>query len=96
MVQWVETNYSMHWCYENFIQFRSMNRARDVRDQIVGLLDRVEIRLESNPNPGDTIPIRKVNCEDLALVEEGESRRWQQVISSTQLDYKDLEILTAH
>jgi len=57
--QWVETNYSMQWCYENFIQYRSLSRARDVRDQIVGLLDRVEIELEANPNSTDSTPMRK-------------------------------------
>ncbi|KAJ2001005.1 Cyclin-dependent kinase catalytic subunit, partial [Coemansia thaxteri] len=57
--QWVETGYSTQWCYENFIQFRSMCRARDLRDQIIGLMERVEVNPESNPNPGDTEPIRK-------------------------------------
>ncbi|RKP24572.1 P-loop containing nucleoside triphosphate hydrolase protein [Syncephalis pseudoplumigaleata] len=57
--QWVETEYSMQWCYENFIQYRSMNRARDVRDQIIGLLDRVEIPLTSNPDASDVVPIKK-------------------------------------
>ncbi|KAJ2742957.1 hypothetical protein GGI20_004115 [Coemansia sp. BCRC 34301] len=57
--QWVETGYSMQWCYENFVQYRSMCRARDLRDQIIGLMERVEIIPESNPNPGDTEPIRK-------------------------------------
>ncbi|KAI9298960.1 putative pre-mRNA splicing factor [Neoconidiobolus thromboides FSU 785] len=57
--QWVETNYSQQWCIENFIQYRSMTRARDVRDQLMGLLERVEILPISNSNPNDTIPIRK-------------------------------------
>ncbi|KAJ2777214.1 hypothetical protein H4R18_005269 [Coemansia javaensis] len=57
--QWVDTGYSMQWCYENFVQYRSMCRARDLRDQIIGLMERVEIVPESNPNPGDTDPIRK-------------------------------------
>ncbi|KAJ1902145.1 hypothetical protein LPJ66_000234 [Kickxella alabastrina] len=57
--QWLETGYSMQWCYENFIQYRSMCRARDLRDQIIGLMERVEIIPEANPNPGDTEPIRK-------------------------------------
>lgn len=35
-----------------------MKRARDIRDQFVGLLDRVEIELRENP--GDHINIRKV------------------------------------
>ncbi|KAJ1949870.1 hypothetical protein EC988_004595, partial [Linderina pennispora] len=57
--QWVETGCSMQWCYENFVQYRSMCRARDMRDQIIGLMERVEIVPESNPNPNDTVPIRK-------------------------------------
>ena len=29
--QWAETDFSSQWCYENFIQHRSMKRARDIR-----------------------------------------------------------------
>ncbi|XP_043706537.1 pre-mRNA-splicing factor ATP-dependent RNA helicase DEAH1 [Telopea speciosissima] len=47
---WKETNFSTQWCYENYIQVRSMKRARDIRDQLEGLLERVEIELISNPN----------------------------------------------
>ena len=54
---WVETGYSTQWCFENFIQHRSMRRARDVRDQLEGLMERVEIELTSNPS--DTVNIRK-------------------------------------
>lgn len=50
----------MNWCYENFIVYRSMTRARDVRDQLVGLCERAEVELQSNPNPGDILPIQKV------------------------------------
>lgn len=57
--QWCDTNYSNQWCFENFIQVRSMKRARDVRDQLVGLLDRVDVELISNPDSTDTSPIRK-------------------------------------
>lgn len=55
--QWVETGYSTQWCFENFIQHRSMKRARDVREQLEGLMERVEIEISSNPN--DSVPIRK-------------------------------------
>ncbi|KAL1241310.1 putative pre-mRNA-splicing factor ATP-dependent RNA helicase [Trichinella spiralis] len=55
--QWKDTDYSIQWCFENFIQHRSMKRARDVRDQLEGLVDRVEIEVESNPT--DTVAIRK-------------------------------------
>ncbi|KAF9905756.1 hypothetical protein BX616_000931 [Lobosporangium transversale] len=57
--QWVEANYSIQWCYENFLQHRSMSRARDIRDQMVGLMERTEVAMVSNPNPADTAPIRK-------------------------------------
>jgi pre-mRNA-splicing factor ATP-dependent RNA helicase DHX16 len=58
--QWKDTNYSTQWCFENFIQFRSMNRARQVRDQLEVLMERVEIDIQSNP--ADTIGIRKSIC----------------------------------
>jgi pre-mRNA-splicing factor ATP-dependent RNA helicase DHX16 len=56
---WVETEYSTQWCYENFIQYRTMQKARSIRDQLVKLMERVEIPLISNPDPGNTVPIRK-------------------------------------
>uniref|UniRef100_A0A671VR94 Pre-mRNA-splicing factor ATP-dependent RNA helicase DHX16 n=1 Tax=Sparus aurata TaxID=8175 RepID=A0A671VR94_SPAAU len=55
--QWTESGYSTQWCYENFIQFRSMRRARDVRDQLEGLMDRIEVEVVSSD--GDNLPIRK-------------------------------------
>lgn len=54
---WAETNFAAQWCFENFVQVRSMKRARDVRDQILGLMERCEIELISNP--GDVDAIRK-------------------------------------
>ncbi|KFK28996.1 hypothetical protein AALP_AA7G075800 [Arabis alpina] len=45
---WKETDYSTQWCYENYIQVRSMKRARDIRDQLEGLLERVEIKVSTN------------------------------------------------
>ena len=46
---WKETNFSTQWCFDNYIQVRNMKRARDIRDQLEGLLERVEIELTSNP-----------------------------------------------
>ncbi|KAG5458840.1 MAG: hypothetical protein BJ554DRAFT_860, partial [Olpidium bornovanus] len=57
--QWQETGDSMQWCYEHFVQYRSMTRARDVRDQLVALCDRVEVEVKGNPNATDTVPVRK-------------------------------------
>ncbi|XP_030765418.1 pre-mRNA-splicing factor ATP-dependent RNA helicase DHX16 [Sitophilus oryzae] len=55
--QWRDTDFSTQWCYENFIQYRSMKRARDVREQLVGLMQRVEIEMVSNIS--ETVDIRK-------------------------------------
>ena len=54
---WAATDYSTQWCFENFIQHRSMKRARAIKDQLQGLLERTEIDLLSNPM--EHIGIRK-------------------------------------
>jgi len=41
--EWAETDYSTQWCFENFVQVRSMRKARDIREQLEGLCERVEI-----------------------------------------------------
>ncbi|KAK9198638.1 hypothetical protein WN944_013824 [Citrus x changshan-huyou] len=45
---WKENDYSKQWCYDNFIQFRSMKHARDIRDQLTCLVERVGIELTSS------------------------------------------------
>uniref|UniRef100_A0A7N5ZZT6 RNA helicase n=1 Tax=Anabas testudineus TaxID=64144 RepID=A0A7N5ZZT6_ANATE len=55
---YTQSGHSTQWCYENFIQFRSMRRARDVRDQLEGLMDRIEVEVVSSQE--DSVPIRKV------------------------------------
>jgi HrpA-like RNA helicase len=37
---WKGSKFSNPWCFENFIQARSMRRAQDVRKQLVGIMDR--------------------------------------------------------
>jgi hypothetical protein len=46
--QWEESNYSIQWCYENYVQARSMKKARDIREQLVGLCERVEMELTTS------------------------------------------------
>eukprot|EP00941_MAST-03F_sp_MAST-3F-sp1_P003949 g3949.t1 len=46
--EWKESGYSNAWCFENFIQPRSMKRARDIREQMLGLCERVELEVVSN------------------------------------------------
>ena len=55
--RWAETDFSQQFCQENFIQYRSMKRARDIRDQMAGLCERAEIDLTTAGD--DTIPVRK-------------------------------------
>lgn len=37
---WKSANYSNAWCFENFVQARSMRRAQDVRKQLLGIMDK--------------------------------------------------------
>lgn len=57
--QWAETNYTQQFCYEQFLQFKSLSRARDIRDQLAGLCERVEILIQANPNSNDITPVQK-------------------------------------
>jgi pre-mRNA-splicing factor ATP-dependent RNA helicase DHX16 len=41
--EWAATDYSATWCVENFVQVRNMKKARDIREQLQGLCERVEI-----------------------------------------------------
>ncbi|CAG80826.1 YALI0D09955p [Yarrowia lipolytica CLIB122] len=41
--QWSLADYSQQWAKDNFMQYKSLTRARDVRDQLYNLCDRVEI-----------------------------------------------------
>ncbi|GAB2227982.1 hypothetical protein Droror1_Dr00009811 [Drosera rotundifolia] len=52
---WKSCDYGSMWCYENYIQVRSMKRARDIRDQLEGLLERVEIEVTSSLNDLEAI-----------------------------------------
>ncbi|ETW10395.1 hypothetical protein, variant [Aphanomyces invadans] len=58
--QWAETQYSTQWTYENFVVARALKTARDVRDQLAALCDRVEI--EKSSNEQNTEGVRKSIC----------------------------------
>ncbi|CAD6443209.1 6ffe656b-61e5-4333-b72f-8cc3a7b8b405 [Sclerotinia trifoliorum] len=45
--QWVDNDFSTVWAKENFLQQRSLTRARDVRDQLAKLCERVEVTIAS-------------------------------------------------
>jgi pre-mRNA-splicing factor ATP-dependent RNA helicase DHX16 len=40
---WAATDYSPTWCFENYAQLKSMKKARDIREQLEGLCERVEL-----------------------------------------------------
>ena len=53
--EWMKTNYSQQWCRENFVQIRMMQRARDIREQLEGLCERVEVTVSSRPEAVEDI-----------------------------------------
>jgi ATP-dependent RNA helicase DHX8/PRP22 len=44
---WEASKFSNPWCFENYIQARSMRRAQDVRKQLVTIMDRYRLDLIS-------------------------------------------------
>lgn len=56
--QWVDSDFSYVWAKENFLQQRSLSRARDIRDQLAKLCERVEVTL-SSCGAADLVPIQK-------------------------------------
>lgn len=58
--EWRDTDYSPDWCFENFIQVRSMKRCRDIRDQLEAMLNRVEVDLQADS--ADELQVRKAIC----------------------------------
>ena len=57
---WKKNAFSNPWCFENFIQSRSMKRAQDVRKQLLMMIDRYQLELKSAGN--DYNLIRKAIC----------------------------------
>ena len=56
--QWVDSDFSYVWARENYLQQRSLTRARDVRDQLAKLCDRVEVTITTT-GAQDLVPIQK-------------------------------------
>jgi len=44
---WERSKFSNPWCFENFIQARSMRRAQDVRKQLITIMDRYKLNIYS-------------------------------------------------
>jgi ATP-dependent RNA helicase DHX8/PRP22 len=57
---WKHSGYSNPWCFENFIQARSMRRAKDVRDQLIKIMERYKHPVVSCGR--DTQKVRQALC----------------------------------
>ena len=44
---WKANKFSSAWCFENFIQARTLKRAQDVRKQLMGIMDRHKLDIVS-------------------------------------------------
>ena len=57
---WKHSHFSSPWCFENFIQARQMKRAKDVRTQLVGIMERYKHSIVSSGR--NTIKVRQALC----------------------------------
>lgn len=57
--EWQDADFSYVWARENFLQHRALTRARDVRDQLAKLCDRVEVDASSTVGTTDLVPVQK-------------------------------------
>ncbi|GJN14328.1 hypothetical protein PR202_gb01139 [Eleusine coracana subsp. coracana] len=57
--EWEEAGYSSQWCADHFVQSRTMRRARDVREQLEALMERVEIERRSCRSSGGLDAVKK-------------------------------------
>jgi len=57
---WQNNRFSNPWCFENFVQARNLAKAREVRKQLIGTLDKYSLEIKSCGN--DYNRIRKTIC----------------------------------
>jgi len=57
---WKNSKFSNAWCFENFIQARSMKRAQDIRKQMLGIMDRHKLDVVSCGK--NTVRVQKAIC----------------------------------
>ena len=60
---WKKSNFASAWCFENFIQARSMKRCQDVRKQLVSIMERYKHKITSCGR--DTMRVRQALCAGL-------------------------------
>ncbi|XP_075238078.1 ATP-dependent RNA helicase pea isoform X3 [Lycorma delicatula] len=57
---WKNNKFSNAWCYENFVQIRTLKRAQDVRKQLLGIMDRHKLDVVSAGK--NTVRVQKTVC----------------------------------
>ncbi|KAL8678968.1 MAG: hypothetical protein Q9186_004737 [Xanthomendoza sp. 1 TL-2023] len=57
---WKQSKFANPWCFENFIQARSMRRAQDVRQQLVSIMERYRHQIVSCGR--NTMKVRQALC----------------------------------
>ncbi|XP_058459860.1 ATP-dependent RNA helicase DHX8 [Malaya genurostris] len=57
---WKNNKFSNAWCYENFVQIRTLKRAQDVRKQLLGIMDRHKLDVVSAAK--NTVRVQKTIC----------------------------------
>ncbi|XP_019874519.1 ATP-dependent RNA helicase DHX8 [Aethina tumida] len=57
---WKNNKFSNAWCYENFVQIRTLKRAQDVRKQLLGIMDRHKLDVVSSES--NTVRVQKAIC----------------------------------
>ncbi|XP_035688059.1 ATP-dependent RNA helicase DHX8-like [Branchiostoma floridae] len=57
---WKNNKFSNAWCYENFVQARSLRRAQDIRKQMLGIMDRHKLDVVSCGK--GTVKVQKAIC----------------------------------
>lgn len=57
---WKQSRFSNPWCFENFIQARSMRRCQDVRQQLVSIMERYKHQIVSCGR--NTMKVRQALC----------------------------------
>ncbi|KAL7020257.1 hypothetical protein ACKWTF_011444 [Chironomus riparius] len=57
---WKNNKFSNAWCYENFVQVRTLKRAQDVRKQLLGIMDRHKLDVVSAGK--NSVRVQKTIC----------------------------------
>ncbi|KAL7077529.1 hypothetical protein ACQ4LE_003536 [Meloidogyne hapla] len=57
---WKHHHFSPQWCFENFIQVRTLKRAQDIRKQLLSIMDRHKLEIKSAGR--DTQRVQRAIC----------------------------------